>query len=102
MIDGLDRESVTALSAGCSHMACVTDDGLLYTWGSDANAKLGLGLSRPSDHKNLQSRPSDHKKRGGSFHDVMHGTIAGLENKIKRSNTVSSIFSAFDSAPITF
>jgi E3 ubiquitin-protein ligase HERC2 len=39
----LETQRVMQVSCGCSHTACITEDGSLYTWGSGGSGKLGHG-----------------------------------------------------------
>ncbi|PHJ15438.1 regulator of chromosome condensation repeat-containing protein, partial [Cystoisospora suis] len=45
-IHALENLNVTNLSCGAHHSACVTSDGVLYTWGGSAFGKLGLGPNK--------------------------------------------------------
>mmetsp|Transcript_75834 Transcript_75834/g.214408 ORF Transcript_75834/g.214408 Transcript_75834/m.214408 type:complete len:749 (-) Transcript_75834:61-2307(-) len=44
-VDALSRAKVLQVSAGFSHTACVTRDGLLYLWGFGAYGQLGFEFS---------------------------------------------------------
>eukprot|EP00404_Azadinium_spinosum_P007213 CAMPEP_0180443420 /NCGR_PEP_ID=MMETSP1036_2-20121128/14663_1 /TAXON_ID=632150 /ORGANISM="Azadinium spinosum, Strain 3D9" /LENGTH=379 /DNA_ID=CAMNT_0022449727 /DNA_START=1 /DNA_END=1136 /DNA_ORIENTATION=+ len=44
-VDALSRVKVAQVAAGFSHTACVTNDGLLYTWGFGAYGQLGYSFS---------------------------------------------------------
>ncbi|CAK0895504.1 unnamed protein product, partial [Prorocentrum cordatum] len=44
-IDALSRVKVVQVSAGFSHTACVTSDGLVYLWGYGAYGQLGFAFN---------------------------------------------------------
>lgn len=39
----LYRYSVVVVGCGCDHAVCITDNGQIFTWGSNAEGQLGLG-----------------------------------------------------------
>ena len=40
---------ILQIVGGVSHVLAVTDDGLLYTWGNNANGQLGTGNTSHSN-----------------------------------------------------
>eukprot|EP01135_Chromosphaera_perkinsii_P001565 Nk52_evm35s207 gene=Nk52_evmTU35s207 len=42
-VKGLEGRRVVHIACGAYHNACVTEDGLVYVWGSNAEGQLGLG-----------------------------------------------------------
>ncbi|EWS73194.1 chromosome condensation regulator RCC1 repeat protein (macronuclear) [Tetrahymena thermophila SB210] len=43
----LEQKNITQVSCGVFHMACITNDGFCYTWGSNTNGQLGLDKDLP-------------------------------------------------------
>lgn len=41
-IMAISHEVITEIACGDSHSACITQEGLLYIWGSSDNGKLGF------------------------------------------------------------
>ncbi|KAL4495629.1 hypothetical protein ABPG72_014098 [Tetrahymena utriculariae] len=43
----LEQKNITQVSCGVFHMACITNDGFSFTWGSNTNGQLGLDKDLP-------------------------------------------------------
>ncbi|CAE8585189.1 unnamed protein product [Polarella glacialis] len=75
---------VLAVATGAYHSALITDDGCLWTWGSNEYGQLGLGLApsalgtatrpRPVDHFGREGRTKAAKLSLGGFHTAVIDT----------------------------
>jgi len=68
-VDALARVRVIQVSSGFSHTACVTADGLLYSWGFGGYGQLGYGFNDAKASVSLSSSSGavPHSATGGSI-----------------------------------
>jgi alpha-tubulin suppressor-like RCC1 family protein len=74
LVEGFEGETFKQIACGRGHIAAVTVDGKLFTWGNNENGKLGLGVTPPS----ISTKDSIREYKPVNYADMsMQGRVLG-------------------------